>query len=128
MKAFVILSHSLTDKQVEDLRNMGYADIREMDSELKKVWSSIPPEYEGAMLIDHLQPILNWVTEQANHGDIVIIQGEPASTCYLVRLFKQLGLRCYAATTKRMVKEKVMDNGEVVKVSVFEHVKFRPYL
>lgn len=55
-------------------------------------------------------------------GDYALIQGEFTLAFDLVRRFQKLGVVCVAATTERVSEEK-----DGVKTSVFRFVQFREY-
>lgn len=125
-RLWVILSHNLTDKQLQEATNeLGVEDIRVVPAELKAIWSSINPEGRN-MPIDDLLPILGWLKE-ARKDDYALIQGEFGATVWLVREAKKLGLVPIYATTRRVVKERSDEQGNVITERVFQHVNFRFY-
>ena len=124
-KMFLLFSHKLTKLQEEDAR--GSLDIEEfvsLPSDLQVLWSNIPPEIEN--LDSYLNPIKNFIKDNAQKDDIVLIQGDFGGCYEMVNFTKSLGLKAVHSTTKRDVVEKIVDD-KVVKTSTFEHVIFRLY-
>ena len=61
------------------------------------------------------------------HPVAAMVHGEPVLVCQTVRLMEAAGIRCYAATTRRIVTEEKAGEGVTRKTSHFEFVQFRPY-
>ena len=63
-----------------------------------------------------------------SHQDaVVMVQGEYTLTYALVKTLKDLGYRVVSACSGRNVVERKGDNGESIKESVFQFVRFREY-
>jgi len=77
-------------------------------------------------IVEYLQPVRDYLIEQVESDDVVLIQGDFGATCAMVSFVKSLGGVAVYATTKRNVVEKEIDN-KIVKTSIFEHVRFRKF-
>lgn len=122
----VLFSHRLTQDQHRDIRErFGDPEILEAPPEVLRVWGAIPPDL--LRLEDFLNPVKNWLEAEARPGDILFIQGEHGATVYGVRLALGLQLLPVYATTKRVVEERVLDDGSVETRREFRHVLFRAY-
>lgn len=115
-KMLILLSHQLTDAQIEDLQNMGYEPVFMTEDE-KAVWSQITPE----TLTESVEGILN-----AHQFDDCIAQGHMGAVAHVL---KTIGFdRCYYAHTVRDgVVETRRPDGTVTKTANFKHVKFLQY-
>jgi len=124
-KLFLLFSHTLTTAQETDAKaTFGVEEFVFLPSELQTLWSNVPSELEDVS--DYLEPLVSYLKEQSEQGDVALVQGDFGATYHMVNEVKSLGLTAVHATTKRNVIEKVIDN-KIVKTSVFEHVRFRIY-
>ncbi len=124
-KLFLLFSHTLTPSQKEDAKkSLGVEQFVSLPDNLQKLWSNIPTELKN--LSEYLTPIKDFIRQNAQKGDIVLIQGDFGGCFEMVNFVKSLNLKAVHSTTKRDVVEKTVD-GKVEKFSVFEHVIFREY-
>lgn len=126
MNLLVIMSHQLSDMQVKEAKEMLKIEhIKTLPLELRKNWSDIEPA--GELPIDVLTPIKNWILEESNEQDYVLVQGEFGATFYLVDYCFNIRRIPIYATSIRQVEEKVQD-GLTITNRVFKHVNFRKYV
>ena len=119
------LSHQPTREQIKQARlDFNITDFVSLPQDLQKLWSNVPPDLKS--LKTYLSPFDEFLKEQAKAGDFVLIQGELGATYTMINTAKSLELNPIYATTKRMVKEELI-NDKIIKTSVFEHVLFRDY-
>ena len=124
-KLFLLFSHTLTTAQETDAKaTFGVEEFVFLPSELQTLWSNVPSELEDVS--DYLEPLVSYLKEQSEQGDVALVQGDFGATYHMVNEVKSLGLKAVHATTKRNVVEKFV-NDKIVKTSVFEHVRFRIY-
>ena len=124
-KMILLFSHNLTDEQKSDARALfGIEQFIVLPNDLQTLWSNIPATLED--LSEYLQQIKDFLTENINKNDVVLVQGDFGATCSMAFFVKSLGGVAVYATTKRDVVEKEID-GKIVKTSVFEHVRFRVF-
>jgi len=124
MKMYLLFSHKLTDAQVENAKkSLGVEEFIYLPKDLQEKFSNIPPELDG---IKEYAKDFEEFLKSAKKGDFVLIQGDFGLTCKLVNYSKQKGLVPVYATTKRVAKE-IKNNGKVVKISEFKHIRFRRY-
>jgi hypothetical protein len=125
MNMFLIFSHTLTDEQKKDsIENLKITKFIYLPDNLQKIWSNIPPELDS--LDTYLNDIKQFIRFNANKGDYVLIQGDFGAVCEIVKFSKNNHLTPIYATTKRISIEEKTDNN-VIKKSIFKHVKFRRY-
>ncbi|NSW87049.1 MAG: hypothetical protein HPY84_12095 [Syntrophobacteraceae bacterium] len=126
MKAFLIFSHHLTEKQHEDLRlNWKITDLVPLPSQLQDLWSNIPAQIE--LIEAYIEPVTEWLSSGSSPGDLALIQGDSGATCILVQAAYRFGLVPVYSTTERIVRERRSVDGKVYQERVFEHVRFRIY-
>jgi hypothetical protein len=124
-KLFLLFSHTLTATQEADAKaTFGVEQFVTLPTELQKLWSNVPATLEEVS--GYLEPLTNYLKDNAEQGDLVLVQGDFGATYHMVNVVKSLGLTALHATTKRNAVEKMVDN-KMVKTSVFEHVRFRAY-
>lgn len=125
-KCLIIMNHKATAEQLQGLKDQfGITETLTMPEELRPLWAQIPAE--GTHFpTDHVQPILSWISKNANVGDYCWIQGEPAATVLLRNYTNGRGLVPILATSKREVEE-LRIGDSITKKSVFRHVTFRYY-
>ncbi|MCQ6253565.1 MAG: CRISPR-associated protein Csx20 [Methanocaldococcus sp.] len=122
---FLLFSHNLTDDQINDAReNLKVDKFIYLPKELQNIWSNIPPEIED--ITDYLKPIKEFLKNNANDGDYVLIQGDFGATYNMVNYAFENNLIPIYATTKRVVKE-VIEDGKVITIREFKHCRFRKY-
>ncbi len=125
-KLFLVFNHTLTDSQRKDaIENFEISEIMALPEDLKKIWSSIPPE--GDLDINQLKYITDWLDKYAAKNDYVLVQGEFGAVFYIVDFAFCKSLIPVYATTKREYEERVLDDGSVERKHIFKHVTFRKY-
>lgn len=129
-KALVVLNHSLSSEQIEDLSKTWGVNsdaIITLPQELKQLWANIPPEANDVQVCAHVQPLVNWARSRdigLLPGDMIIIGGELVATLAVIAgMDKDILPVC--ATTRRESVEQTMPDGSVQKTNVFRHVRFR---
>jgi hypothetical protein len=124
-KMFLLFSHNLTQTQIDDAQNsLEIKKFVSLPNDLQMVWSNIPSEIES--LKEYLIPFRNFLTENSEYEDVVLIQGDFGAVYQMVNFAKDLGLKAVYATTARVIEEVVIDD-KTVKKSIFEHRRFREY-
>lgn len=124
-KMFLFFSHCLIDEQMRDASiTFDVQEFAYLPPDLQAIWSNIPPHLDS--LSEFVLPFVHFLEVNAQKGDIILVQGDFGATNLIVQHSLRLGLVPVYATTKRVVLEDVK-NGEVVKTSIFKHVKFRRY-
>ncbi|MBP3562198.1 MAG: hypothetical protein J6J67_06850 [Treponema sp.] len=123
-QAFCLLNHELTQNQIKELKEeFNVSQIIYPSKELSQLWSQIPPSKRTDKSI--INKIISFL-EFAKKDDVLIVQGDFASTFMIVDFALKNELIPICATTKRIAKES--RQGEVVKREyIFEHVCFRKY-
>ena len=121
----LLFSHKMSEEQREDaVKNLRVEKFVEIDDEIAKIWANIPPELMD--ISDYLKPVKEFISNNTDARDYVLIQGEPGAVVKMVHYARAKGLIPLYATTKREVKESIED-GKIKKVSLFKHVRFRRY-
>ena len=124
-KMFLLFSHTLTETQTNDAKsNLSISDVISLPFYLQEKWSNVPSEIET--IKEYLLPIRNFLAENSEYEDVVLIQGDFGAVYHMVNFAKELGLKTVYATTQRTIEEIVID-GKTVKKSIFEHERFREY-
>ncbi len=122
----LIFSHTLTREQEEDARKSLFVDeFIFMPKNLSKIWSQIPPE--GDLDLEIMSKFTNFIRDNAEKGDYVLIQGDFGATFALVDWCLREGYIPVYATTHRIYKQRVDKHGNIVNQHVFSHVGFRKY-
>ena len=125
MKMFLFFSHKLTPEQIKDAKeNLGVDEFVYLPQELQKKFSNVPPEIDD--IKEYSLDFIEFLEKNVSKEDYVLIQGDFGVVYWLVDYCKENNLKAVYATTKRVVKEEVID-GKVIKISEFKHVKFRFY-
>ena len=124
-KMILLFSHKLTPQQIRNAQDsFGVNEFVTLDTNLQHIWSNVPSDLED--IVTYLQPVRNYLIEQIESDDVVLIQGDFGATHAMVLFVKSLGGEAVYATTKRNVVEKGID-GKIVKTSIFEHIRFRKF-
>ena len=125
MKMFLLFSHKLTEEQVKDAReNLGVKEFIYLPKDLQEKFSNVPPEIDD--IKEYSNIFIDFLEKNVSKEDYVLIQGDFGVVFWVVKYCRENNIKAVYATTKRVVKEKVID-GKVVKISEFKHVKFRKY-
>ena len=125
-RLFLIFSHKLTEEQIADSKHiLKVSKCIYMPEAIQKNWSNVDPE--GDLDKTVLNKICNWLNDQAETKDFVLIQGEFGATYYLVDFCFKNGFIPIYATTKRVSEEKQNSDGTVERKQMFKHVGFRKY-
>jgi hypothetical protein len=124
---FLIFSHTLTPEQIADAKHsLGVANFVSLPENLKTLWGNVPPEAD-VDFATYLQPIKDFLAQNANSNDFVLVQGDFGATFHLVNHCKQVGYVPAYATTERVAVEQTQADGSVVLQKVFKHKAFRRY-
>ncbi|WAA11978.1 CRISPR-associated protein Csx20 [Fervidibacillus halotolerans] len=127
MKIYAVISHSLSPEQIHELEKRFHPEeIICIPEQYKRLWMNISPT--GDWNHEWLIPIINWLKDHLNNGDIVIVQGEYGATYSLVSWLRKQGYSVYYATTERQVIETIKEDGTVITQRTFKHVNFRKYV
>lgn len=123
---FLIFNHTLTEEQEQDAkRSLGVSRIVDMPSEIKSIWSNIPPD--SPAIKNHIKPVIAWLNNRAQEGDYALVQGD-FGACYLVvRQCFENGIIPVYSTTERVVIETPMPDGTINMNHRFKHCIFRRY-
>jgi len=125
-RLFLFFSHRLTREQEEDgQKSLGIKEFVYLPENLQKLWSNVPPELSE--LGEYLKPFVYFLLEKSQVGDFILVQGDFGMVVKMVEIARGLGLVPIYATTKREVEEREGENGEIVKVSRFKHIRFRKF-
>lgn len=125
-KMFLLFSHNLSEIQLNDAKsNLEVSEVVSLPNKLQDIWSNIPADIEN--LREYLLSIRNFLAENSQYGDVVLIQGDFGAVYQMVNFSKDLGLIPVYATTSREIEE-FEENGKTIKKSIFEHIRFREYL
>ena len=126
---FLLFSHSLTSEQKQDAQDsLGVSEFVSLPVELQQMFSNVPPELEE--LDDYLDPIINWINDNAFYeDDYILIQGDYGATYSLVKymIYRGSFATPIYATTERKSVDTVQDDGSIVTTRVFKHKRFRKY-
>jgi len=124
-KMFLLFSHKLTDEQIKDAKeNLGVDEFVYLPLSLQKKFSNVPPELED--IKEYSKIFIDFLKDNAQKEDFVLIQGDFGVVFNLVEFCKENNLKAIYSTTKRVVKEQVI-NGKIIKTSEFKHIRFRKY-
>lgn len=124
-KMFLLFSHTITEAQEQDAKSsFGVEEFVGLPAKLQKLWSNVPADLDN--VVEYLQPIRDFLIDNMEEDDVVLVQGDFGATCSMASFVKSLGGVAVYATTKRDVIEKEVA-GKIVKTSVFEHVRFRRF-
>lgn len=115
MKILNLSNHTLTEEQVKELREKGYAEIIELDAEDKKAWGQLVP--------DTYKEVCDNILAKYK-ADAIHLAGFPAATVY-VALKAQLP--CLYAYSPRICVETPMPDKTINKNYVFKHMGFYRY-
>lgn len=119
----LLFSHTLNEEQIIDAKSKyGVGEFVYLPKNLQQLWSNFNPELEQLTLDD----FKSFLSQNANQGDVVLIQGDFGATFAMVNFALERGLVPVYATTQREVVE-VVEDGQMVKKSIFKHRRFRRY-
>jgi non-ribosomal peptide synthetase component E (peptide arylation enzyme) len=122
-KMLLLFSHKLNNLQESDaIKNLKVTQFIVLPRELQQKWSNFDADLEN---ID-VEPFKNFLSNNLQTGDIVLVQGDFGATFSIVKFALNLGFVPVYATTKREVVEFIED-GQIVKKSIFKHRRFRKY-
>lgn len=127
MKKFIVLmSHDMSKEQKLDAQNsLAISNIVEAPKNIKSIWANINPV--GSLDKSELSKITNWIEQNSNTDDYILIQGEFGATFYIVDYCFKKGLIPVYATTKRRVTE-TREGDKVITNRVFIHEGYRKYI
>ncbi len=122
----LLFNHNLTEAQQEDAKHdLKVEDILLPPAEIGLLWSQLPADAQS--LLPLLVPVQQWLTDTAQQGDFILIQGD-FGACYIMAKFCfSNGLIPIYATTRRQAREKHQQDGSVLIQHTFNHVCYRRY-
>lgn len=127
MKNFIVLmSHDMSKEQKLDAQNsLDISNIVEAPKNIKSIWANINPV--GNLDQAELSKITNWIEQNSNTDDYILVQGEFGATFYIVDYCFKKGLIPVYATTKRRVTE-TREGDKVITNRIFVHEGYRKYI
>ncbi len=121
----LLFSHHLTPEQEQDAKESLKVDrFIYLPKDLQRLFSNVPPDLED--LSEYVKPFVEYLLQNAEVGDYVLIQGDFGLSYRLIQTSLTLGLIPIYATTERETIERV-ENGKTIKISSFRHIRFRRY-
>jgi hypothetical protein len=108
MNLYLLLSHNLTPEQIQDAQENWQV----------KNFVALP---------EHLQTLYDWLKQNCQKGDLILIQGDFGATYLMVQYAWQAQLIPLYSTTKRNVQERILPDGSVHTERFFVHQRFRIY-
>lgn len=121
---YCLLNHTPTLAQHEELHDSyGVSDVIFPDEYITNIWRNIPTTAEIPK--ETLDALLNWLSSM-DSNDIAWVQGEMTATYWVVSKLQEAGIKVIASVTERKAREEIKD-GKVMKISEFEHIRFRYY-
>jgi hypothetical protein len=127
MCLIVVMSHQLTDDQVNDAKaSLGVNEVVQLVTDNALQARTIP----ASMSFRDVEMLANEiVTDAENQGATHFsIMGEPALVCSAMINAHHRDLTCVQSTTERVSQDLPQPDGTVKKVSVFKHVQWRVWL
>ena len=122
---FLLFSHKLTDEQIKDAKeNLGVNEFIYLPEDLQYKFSNVPPEIED--IKEYSKDFKEFLKNNAKKQDFILIQGDFGVVFQMVEFCKENNLKAIYSTTKRVVKEQIID-GKIIKTSEFRHIRFRNY-
>lgn len=123
---FQLFSHQLTPDQLTCARkDFGVTCVQAPPELIQQIWSQVPSD--KAQITSFLSPVKSWLEENAQKGDLVLIQGDFGATFLMATHALSLGLTPIYATTQRKAREEIMPDGSVQMSHVFRFRRFRIY-
>lgn len=125
-KMLLLFSHELTDDQVKDAkRTLNIDEFIPLPSDLQNLWQNIPSI--KPTLNVYLEPFCNWIKENEDPEDYVLIQGDFGAVYLMVNFAFSMNLIPVYSTTERKAEERRMPDNTVKVERVFRHGIFRKY-
>ena len=125
-RLFLLFNHKITPLQEADARlSLGVREIMEPSDEILMLWRRIPPNEEK--IKGYLSPIRDWLEDQAEKGDYILIQGDFGACFLMVRFAFEMGYVPVYSTTEREAMETHGEDGSVTLTHRFQHRIFRRY-
>ena len=124
-KVFVLINHTLTNRQIAELHNTYGLDVQIIfpSQSIKDYWAQVPPT--SFLNQKSINEIIDWL-KQAEKNDILLVQGDFGATFIIVDYALKNGLIPIQSVTKRVETEEY-EGEKVYKHYVFEHECFRQY-
>lgn len=118
---FILFSHKLTEVQeVEIKEKLGCEKINYLPEQLQELWSNVD------INIDNENIFKNYLKDNGNKNDYVLIQGEWGLTYKIIEFCKKNSFIPIYSYSKRKVLEEKQDEN-IKKTSFFKHIKFMKY-
>lgn len=125
-KMILLFSHTLSESQKKQAKELyGVESFLSLPKKLQSIWSNISPELESVEEV--MFPLKEFISSNANRDDVALIQGDFGGVYIMVNFCKEQKIKTLYATTKREAIEYINEQGEKMKKSKFEHVRFREY-
>ena len=122
----LLFSHRLTEIQKNELKQKWkIEEIIPLPERLQDVFSNIDPV--AIFPQDTVKLLADWLNNESDKDDLVLIQGDFGITYYLVDWCLKNGRIAVYSTTVRDYQQVEMPEGEVKMTHIFKHVRFRKY-
>jgi hypothetical protein len=141
---FVAMSHSLTNDQIEDARNVfdikKIVTLAESNPQLSKIFSQVPASWDLDPIIDLSESLVKEAIKAAATHFYCVGQPSLAIWANLIasgnalhvdtyknRVGEKVSskMKCIESTTERTSEEQLQSDGTVLKTSSFRHIRWR---
>ncbi len=123
-KLIVFTSHDLDEEQKKELLvKYNVKKIIFLPEKLQKMWSNV---YLDNTYDKNLKLLIKFMLSNLSCRDYVIVQGNWGYTYKIVTVAKENGIIPLYAFTLRVGEDKIV-NGEKIRISKFNHIKFLEY-
>jgi len=123
---WVLINHELLEDQKKDARlSYGIEEFLYPPEKLQQYWAQVPAE--GVLPVEELRRITTWLSEEAEEGDLVLVQGDFGAAFYIVDFCLVNGLVPVYATSVREYSGYTDSDGSVVRKHTFRHIALRKY-
>jgi len=125
-KIFLLFNHKFSSVQkIQAEEEFNVHQIIKMPARLKQLWQQVPAEPD--VLENYLVPFRDWLGENAEKNDLILVQGDFGATYLMVNFAFEKGLIPVYATSVRNAVEKNLDDGNIKMEHIFSFCRFRQY-
>lgn len=125
-KLLMLFNYTLTaEQEANALLTLRVLEVISPPQAVKDIWGQLPPDAEKLRLL--LEPIREWIIQDARAGDHILIQRDFRATYLMANFAMDQGMIPLYSTTKREAAEERLDDGTLRMTHWARHVMFRRY-
>ncbi|MGQ9842575.1 MAG: CRISPR-associated protein Csx20 [Spirochaetota bacterium] len=123
----LLTNHELTNAQIEEAKQRYQIErFIKPPLDIQKIWKAVPADKDT--LHNEAEVIISWLQHTTTQGDFLLVHGDFGMVFMLVEWALRNNRVAVYSTTERRYTQSTDEQGNMINIHVFKHVRFREYM